>query len=162
MIIVLSVLALAATFLIPHLYVAQDVAREKAFEDRLKALVMTAEKTAAEKQVAAKLKISAQDFQVVTTDDNGSDTVVHSESLPGTVQIGALRVKGEDTTDAEFAWTAYPNGKTDPGSVQLNESGRARSLDIDEQGRMKWRDGEASEQSTPQTWEAGSLEQRTG
>ncbi|MFX4450816.1 type II secretion system protein, partial [Acinetobacter baumannii] len=45
MVIVVSVLALTATFLLPHLYVAQDVARERGFEDRLRALVMTAEKT---------------------------------------------------------------------------------------------------------------------
>lgn len=160
--VVLAVLALTATFLLPRLFVVQDVAKERAFEDKLKALVMTAEKTAAEKHVRAKLKVSGQEFQVVTTDDNGDDTVVQSEALPSTVQVGALRLRGEDSTDAEFAWTAYPNGKTDSGAVQLSLSGRARSLDIDEQGRMKWRDGEASEQSTPQTWEAGSLEQRTG
>jgi hypothetical protein len=162
MVTVVSVLALTATFLLPHLFVAQDIARERGFEDRLKALVMAAEKTAAETSKIATVKVSGQEFRVVTLDENQEEKVVQTESMPSTVQVGSLRVRGEDSTDAEFELNAYPNGKTDTGSIQLSVSGKARSLDVNEYGRLTWRDGAASEQKTSETWEAGSLEQRTG
>ncbi|MES1227941.1 MAG: hypothetical protein ABUL72_04670, partial [Armatimonadota bacterium] len=161
MLVVIFVLSLTAAFMVPKLFLARDSAKQRAFEDTMVSLVGTAKREAEAKKQVAKLKVSDQSMEVVTVDEDQVETSVRTEALPSGVTVGALSIRGQDSTAAEWSLTVYPDGRTHQASIELDESGRVRTFFIYADGRTVWREGKAADSQTDQSWEAGNLEQRT-
>ena len=162
LLVVIFILTLVASFAIPNLLNAQQNAKGWGYEDVLASMVGTARQQAIVKKQKSKLKVSGQAFEVVTVDSQNVENSVRTENFAPGVSIGNLSSRGEVTTDAEWALTFYPDGRTEQAAIEISESGRHRTMDVFPDGRTTWRDGTATDTSVQQSWGAGNLEQRTG
>ena len=143
MMIVIFVLSLTAAIVMPRMVSLRESARERAFEDKLVALMGTASRAAQSRRQVARIRVVESRFEATVPQEGADDLVLASEVMPEGVSVPKATSRGLEVATGDWSLSLYPDGRSHEAQVELSVSGRARTMRVRADGRVAWRDGEA-------------------
>jgi type II secretory pathway pseudopilin PulG len=160
MAVIVAILILLVAVIIPRYAAIENSEQLKSLESSVARLPAQALKDAVKDQAPVRLRFDGTSVVEEEVPLNGAIEQLNSIDLGSSIQVDQVQKNYMDGNPSSWDWTAYPDGTTDTGGVQLTVDSETRSLIIPASGQVDWVTGPLPDESQDQ-WTAGQLQQRS-
>jgi len=157
--VITAILILIAAVILPNVVSVINSEALKATEATIARLPTEARNDAIKNQNPVRLRFDGSSVIEEETLITGEVQQLKTIDLGTNVQVDQTQDNYITVDPSEWDWTAYPDGTSDVGGVQLTVDSEQRSLIIPASGDAVWTTGPLPDESQDQ-WTAGQLLQR--
>lgn len=161
--VIVLILALFAASSAPNMASAIEGGKRRSFRASTLNLIHQARESAIQSGKTVWLSTDSNGgFQISTTVDEEEQVIKTVDAADG-VTVENLTLNGSSAGDGDWKIGFYPDGSSDGGSFELQESNASKTVTVDKRtGRIRVTDGDLDESESPDAeWQAGEYE-RTG
>lgn len=157
--IVITLVALFASFVLPNLVASRNSQRERSFVSGLKRLVADARERAISDNQTLHLGIDGNRLSVTKDGDaKGKGDEVVGLDLIDSATTGRFQTNGQDMSSTDWDLRFYPDGTSDQGGVEIDVSQDVYALNVTAKA-IGTVDDQLTDPTTLQ-WQAGTYETR--
>jgi len=160
MTVITVILILIAAAIVPSYVSVEKSEQLKADEGTIARLASKTKNDAVANQNPVRLRFDGSSVIEEEVEQDGEINQLSEVNLGSTVQIDQAEKDYNTADPTSWDWTAYPDGTSDPGGIQVTIDSEVRSLIIPATGDAAWTTGPLPDVTEDQ-WTAGQLLQRT-
>jgi hypothetical protein len=159
MTVIIVILLLIAAAIVPNVVSVLNSEQLKSTEATIARLPAMARADAVKNQNPVQLRFDGSSVVEEEVEANGNTDLLNTIDLGDSVQVDQSQKNYLNVDPSSWDWTAYPDGTSDTGGVEVLIDSEKRSLIISSSGDALWTTGPLPDESQDQ-WTAGQLQQR--
>ena len=160
MTVIVAILLLIAAAVIPNVVSVLDSEQLKSTEATIARLPAMARTDAVKDQNPVQLRFDGSSVIEEELEANGEVNQLQTIDLGDAVTVDQSQKNYTSVDPSSWDWTAYPDGTSDTGGLEVVIDSEKRSLIIPASGDAIWQTGPLPDESQDQ-WTAGELQQRS-
>ena len=162
-IVVVFIITLLAALIVPNFANQQKSLKHREFFSALSRFCIDARENAISEKKTLKVTLdSGQNAFVLSEVVDDEEQQRKSLELPEGMETQDFTANGQESSSSDWDVEFRPDGTTSGGGIELDDSGRIRSLVVKPDGSVQINEGAAEPEASDQRWEAGETEKRCG
>jgi Tfp pilus assembly protein FimT len=160
MTVITVILILIAATIVPNVVEVLNSEQLKADEAMIARLPDKVRNDAVRNQNPVRLRFDGNSIIEEEVEVNDVTQQLSQVKLGNSIQVDQVQLNYANADPSSWNWTAYPDGTSDAGGIQVSIDSEVRSLVIPTTGESAWTTGPLPDESLEQ-WTAGPLLQRS-